>query len=240
MVAAPVLEHPLPGDADAGSVRYRAHSDVYRPHDDTWLLMEAVVDAWTDPAPPSPGAAPRLAAPRLAAPRLLEVGTGTGIVACAAALSGPPDGRVVATDVNPRAVELALANADLNGVADRVAVARADLARGLRVEAFDLVAFNPPYLPTGPGDGVAGPIGLAVDGGVTGTDVAERFLGDLGDLPGNGPPVLMVASSLQDRAVLEEAAARAGRRLRVEATRKVPWETLTVLRVDRPGPSGPL
>lgn len=225
MVPEPVLEHPLPGDP--GAVRYRAHPDVYRPHDDTWLLMEAVVDAWTDPTPPSPGAAPRL----------LEVGTGTGIVACAAALAGPPDGRVVATDANPRAVRLARANARLNGVADRTAVAVADLARGLHVEAFDLVAFNPPYLPTGPGDGVAGPLGLAVDGGVTGTDVAERFLGDL---PGDGPPVLMVASSLQDRAVLEEAAARAGRRLSVEATRRVPWETLTVLRIDRPGASGPL
>lgn len=159
--------------------------------------------------------------------RLLEVGTGTGVVACAAALAAPAL-EVVACDLARSALRRARANARLNGVQDRVEVVQADLARGLRMEAFDLVAFNPPYLPTGPEDGVVGPIHAALDGGPDGTSVARPFLEAL---PPDGPPVLMVASSLQERPVLEAAAAGAGRSLeRVRAT-KVSFETLEVLRV---------
>lgn len=52
---------------------------------------------------------------------LLDVGTGTGILAIAAALL-EPSSRVVAIDVDPIAVGVARENAETNGVADRVEI----------------------------------------------------------------------------------------------------------------------
>jgi ribosomal protein L11 methyltransferase len=53
-------------------------------------------------------------------PRALDVGTGSGVLAIAAALLGVP--AVIALDVDPDAVAAAAANAARNGVADRVRV----------------------------------------------------------------------------------------------------------------------
>lgn len=75
----------------------------------------------------------RVAAPA-APPSVLDVGTGSGILAIAAALLGA--GRVWAVDVDPVAVEAATANAALNGVAERIQVERGGPDRLLeRLEA---------------------------------------------------------------------------------------------------------
>lgn len=57
--------------------------------------------------------------------RVLDVGTGSGILAVAAALLGASE--VTALDIDPLAVRIARQNADINGVADRVHVHYAEL-----------------------------------------------------------------------------------------------------------------
>lgn len=98
---------------------------VYRPAEDSYLLLEAV----------EVGGSP-----------FLELGTGTGLVALHAARQVD----AVATDVNPHAVRLARANARKNGLS--LQVIRTDLFAGV-CGAFDTVAFNPPYLPVRTGAG---------------------------------------------------------------------------------------
>lgn len=100
---------------------------VYRPSDDSRLLLEAVTRGRGD--------------------RFLEVGTGTGLVALHAARLGP----AVATDANEAAVRLARANALRNRLP--LQVVRTNLAAGVR-GPFDVVAFNPPYLEGRPRDEV--------------------------------------------------------------------------------------
>ncbi len=56
---------------------------------------------------------------------ILDVGTGTGILAIAAAKAGA--GRVIAVDLDDAAVKQAQYNAEINGVSDRVAVRSSDL-----------------------------------------------------------------------------------------------------------------
>ncbi len=70
--------------------------------------------------------------------RVLDLGTGSGILAIAAAKLGAD--RVLALDNDPQAVRIAWQNVQRNGVADRVQVAEGSLsrARGL----FDLVVVN--------------------------------------------------------------------------------------------------
>lgn len=69
-----------------------------------------------------------------------DVGTGSGILAIAAALLGAR--RVTAVDIDELAVRTAGENAKRNGVADRVVVVRGDLLDNLAGSGADLVVAN--------------------------------------------------------------------------------------------------
>jgi len=73
--------------------------------------------------------------------RVLDMGTGSGVNAVLAARQGA---RVVAVDINPRALEAAAANAESNGVADLVEVRFSDVFSEVE-GAFDLIMFDPPF-----------------------------------------------------------------------------------------------
>lgn len=90
---------------------------------------------------------------------VLELGTGTGVLAAVLARRGAV--RVTATDVNPRAVACARANLDRLGVGERCEVVEADLWLAVSettestestesTDAADIVVFNPPWLPGTP------------------------------------------------------------------------------------------
>ncbi|CAM5410704.1 methyltransferase [Corynebacterium variabile] len=90
---------------------------------------------------------------------VLELGTGTGVLAAVLARRGAV--RVTATDVNPRAVACARANLDRLGVGERCEVVEADLWPAVSettettdaadaADAADIVVFNPPWLPGTP------------------------------------------------------------------------------------------
>jgi len=79
-------------------------------------------------------------------PRALDVGTGSGAVALALCAEHPSV-RVVATDVDARALELARRNAVRLHVADRVEFLRSDLFDDLPGGArFEVIVSNPPYI----------------------------------------------------------------------------------------------
>jgi methyltransferase family protein len=72
----------------------------------------------------------------------LDLGTGCGVLALTLARHA---GRVVATDVNPRAVEFGRRSARLSGIAN-VEWRVGDWYEPVRGERFDLIACNPPYV----------------------------------------------------------------------------------------------
>jgi release factor glutamine methyltransferase len=78
---------------------------------------------------------------------VLDLGTGAGLIGVLAARRGH---RVVATDVVETHAKCARANALLNGVGDRVEVCVGDLFAPVADETFDVIATNPPQLPTPP------------------------------------------------------------------------------------------
>ncbi len=73
---------------------------------------------------------------------VLDLGTGTGILAIFCADKAE---KVIATDINPKAVELAKNNVKLNKKTN-VEVRWGDLFEPIN-EKFDLILFNPPYIP---------------------------------------------------------------------------------------------
>ncbi|MFC6286908.1 methyltransferase [Nocardioides sp. GCM10027113] len=72
----------------------------------------------------------------------LDLGTGCGVQALHLAAHS---GRVVATDVNERALRIARLNAALNGF-DRIDVRAGSFFEPVRGERFDLIATNPPFV----------------------------------------------------------------------------------------------
>jgi ribosomal protein L11 methyltransferase len=71
---------------------------------------------------------------------LLDVGTGTGILAIAA-VKLRPGSRVVGFDLDPEAIEVALENAAINGVADEIEIEVNKLG-SYHGQEFDLVLAN--------------------------------------------------------------------------------------------------
>lgn len=113
--------------------------------------------------------------------RVLDVGTGSGCIACAIAAERG-DARVVATDVSAAAAALARRNAALLGLAGRVTVVVADLCSGLR-GGWDVVVANPPYLPSAMIPGLEPEVAqhepaTAVDGGPDGLAVMGPLIAD--------------------------------------------------------------
>ncbi|MGZ4931556.1 MAG: HemK2/MTQ2 family protein methyltransferase [Halobacteriota archaeon] len=138
--------------------------EVYEPADDTYLLLEA---ACKEVRPTD---------------SVLEVGTGCGLVAKVLAKRAR---YVIATDINPHAV----VNARLNGVN----AVQADLFGDLDYK-FDLVVFNPPYLPTG-SDASNDWYAKALDGGAMGHEVILTFLSRVsGHLTPRGRALILISS----------------------------------------------
>ncbi|GDX82720.1 hypothetical protein LBMAG42_45310 [Deltaproteobacteria bacterium] len=116
--------------------------------------------------------------------RWLEIGTGSGVVACALARA---EARVTASDIDPAAVRNARLNAALTGV--MVDVREGDLFAPVAGERFDVVVAN---LPFWPGNGGGLPLGRAFSGG---EDFAllRRFVAEFGGIAPTAYTVLSEA-----------------------------------------------
>lgn len=110
-------------------LRLRLTPDVLVPRPETELLVE-----WALELVPQP---------RL----VVDVGTGSGCIACAIAVERPA-ARVVAVDRSAAAAAVARSNAGAVGVADRVSVVVGDLVAALGGACADLVVANLPYVAT--------------------------------------------------------------------------------------------
>jgi HemK-related putative methylase len=87
----------------------------------------------------------------LSGQRVAEIGTGSGILALAAARAGASD--VVAIDVNVNAARSAKENARLNGFDDRVSVVCSNLLTAIAPRSlFDVILSNPPFFNGEPRD----------------------------------------------------------------------------------------
>jgi release factor glutamine methyltransferase len=200
------------------SVKTKRARSVYPPREDSFLLL------------PFANVAPGTS--------VLEVGTGAGAVALAAARCGA---RVVATDRNPEALRWVRAAARAERL--DVATVRTDLAAGLG--RFDRILANPPYLPTRPAERDPDRwANLALDGGPDGCQVFARLVRSLPDHLALGGSAYVVGSSLQDPRAL--AAIRAEWRGRggdqaVVAERRLEGERLVVWRfgLGRRAPANP-
>ena len=125
--------------------------------------------------------------------RVLDVCTGSGLLAVTAALCGA---RATAVDVSRRAVLCAALNARINGV--RVRGLRGDLFAPVEGECLDAIVANPPYLPAEDDElPMRGPA-RAWDAGRDGRALLDRLCAKAPDHLAPGGVLLVVHSSLCD------------------------------------------
>lgn len=91
----------------------------------------------------------------------LELGVGSGCISISLLLHRKAL-KMLAVDINPRALTLARRNAQRHGVTDRLHILGSDLFSGIRPFPFDFILSNPPYIPAHAWDSL--PEGVRLEG----------------------------------------------------------------------------
>jgi len=189
--------------------KLRTCNNVYAPDDDSYILIEAVdnIDNTFNTA--------------------LDMCCGTGIIGIYAANKS---NKLTFCDILPDAVECAKMNCNIFGInADFIV---SDLFENVK-EKFDLIMFNPPYLPTNKNTRIKGKLNVALDGGANGRQIIDRFIHEFeAHLTVNGK-VLMVSSSLSNTDKTVQTLINKGYIVKRVAEKSLFFEKLTVLLVAR-------
>ncbi len=142
--------------------------DVLIPRDDTEVLAQRAID---------------LAAGLGEGCRVLDLCSGSGCVGIAVA-AGAPACRVVLADWSEDAVRVGRQNVRRNGLSGRITCVKANAleAPATALWAFDVIASNPPYIPTGDIAGLDASVRdyephMALDGGADGLDFYRAIAG---------------------------------------------------------------
>ena len=174
------LQHLL-GHWDFFGRTFKTDRRALIPRSETELLVEAVLK--------------RLASLEPKTTRLLDVGTGSGILAITFALE-QPELEVVAADISDDALALAQENAERLGVSQRIMFRRSDLLDQID-GSFDWIVANLPYIPTADISGLQREVRfdpvLALDGGEDGLAIVRRLIESI---PGKIAPDGVVALEL--------------------------------------------
>ncbi|MGE0227585.1 MAG: peptide chain release factor N(5)-glutamine methyltransferase [Dehalococcoidia bacterium] len=195
------------GRRECYGLTFEVAPGVLIPRPDTETLIEAALDAVR--------ANPH--ARRLV--NVVDVGTGSGVIALAVARHAPT-AKVYAVDASTEALAIAGRNRRRLGLTDRVVLLAGDLLEALPVPA-DIVVANLPYIPTADVDRLAPEVRdweprAALDGGPDGLDVIRALVEELpAHLAGEAAVLLEVGhDQAPEVARLLEAALGAPARLR--------------------------
>ncbi len=153
---------------------------------------------------------------------VLDLGCGTGIQAVFAAEKAR---KVVATDVNPLAVKCTWINALINGVAGKVEVRLGDLFEPVKGEVFDLIIFNPPYLPVNP----QGDLDRAWAAGAN-LELLKRFLAEVASHMHRESLLEVVFSTLSNLNWFLKGLRRAGLKPSIAKVKRLPFEKLVLIK----------
>ena len=136
-----------------GRAALRAHFLLLRRHRHRRLVLEELAGIWLVVLPdvfnPTLFFSSELLAEVIAGEAqfiegkvVLEVGTGTGLLALLAARRAE---RAIGVDINPEAVRALRINALVNHLEEKVEARQGDLFAAVVGERFDVIIFNPPY-----------------------------------------------------------------------------------------------
>lgn len=182
---------------------------VFSPPSDSWLLVDVMRER---------GLAREV--------EVLDVFTGSGVLAVAAALQGAAD--VTAVDVSRRAVLTARLNGLLNGV--RVRALRGDIFAPVGGRRFGLIVANPPYVPGESHELPATGASRAWEGGRDGRLLVDRLCAEAPRHLAPGGRLLMIQSSLTGEVASLERLHASGLEAETVARRRGPLGPIVTAR----------
>ena len=156
------MSQVLWGRIMSGDIQY----SVYEAAEDTFLLAKQVLTQTANSA--------------------LEMGVGSGLTTVALARIAE---HVVGTDINLEAIRRTRERLRLEGPAAEVDLVCCSSAQPFSDSCFDLVVFNPPYLPSSSNEDIA------VDGGIQGIEVSLEMLDQGSRTLRKGGKILLASSS---------------------------------------------
>ncbi len=186
----------------------KVYDDVYEPREDSYLVKEVVES--------------------FAAGKVLDMGTGSGILAITAAGMDSVES-VVAVDINSKAIDYAKKGAEEldDHEKKKLKFKKSDLFGKLK-ERFDTIIFNPPYLPDEKGHK-----DMALDGGKNGYELITRFLETVNDHLTQPGVVLLLFSSYSKKEKIDEAIVDNCLISEKVAEKKIGMETLYVYKIEK-------
>lgn len=154
----------ISGDAAFRHIVVKTRKGVLIPRPETEVLVDAVIESLAS----------------VENPMVLEVGCGTGCIACS--LAREIGAQVTATDISSEAVECALNNVEMLGLEDLVTIVECDCVEGIE-GSFDCIVSNPPYIPSAelpelPREVIGFEPALALDGGEDGLVFFDRLVAE--------------------------------------------------------------
>ena len=186
-----------------GEMEFEVPESVYYPREDSELLANHIESL------------------ELHGKSVLEAGCGSGFLSIMAAKHGA---KVTSVDINEEAVETTRANAETNQV--QLNAFKSDLFSSVEGK-FDLIIFNPPYLPVEPEEKDP-----TYAGGATGRETIERFAAGVKSHLNPAGRVLIVISSLTGEKEVIELFEKQGMKISIASREKIPWEELIVILAD--------
>ncbi len=192
-------------------MRVETTENVYRPAEDSFLIADQI--------------------PYYTSKRTLDIGTGCGLLAL---ISADTAQEVIATDINPFAVKCAKKNAELNGLDHKISVLAGNLFDPIKTgKRFDLVTFNPPYLPDFDTSTDRDYLQSAWNGGRDGRLVTNRFLDQAPRFLQRDGNLLLVQSSLGGIQPIINKLHRNNFKVEIIASKHIHFEDIVVLRCRR-------
>ena len=173
---------------------------VYEPSEDTFLLAEAALSEIVN------------------SERVLEVGCGSGLIS--AIIRSNTGASILGIDINPFAVKCSKENG--------VETIRCDLLGPIKGK-FDIILFNPPYLPTNEDERTEGWLNVALDGGNDGREIINRFIKEANDCLEDKGKILLLVSSLSGIEDIKSSIQSLGYSVREKVTERFDFEQLVVL-----------
>ena len=181
---------------------------VYSPSEDSWLLESAILKE------------------KLNGLNCLDMGTGSGVQSKAMIEAGAE--KVTAVDINPDAIREAKKNN--SKLIDKITFFEGNLFSFIHnnpSELFDLIAFNPPYVPS---DDIKW---KDTDGGKNGREIIDIFISEFDKYLVKGGVLLLLVSSLNNEKEIVEALDKKGFVSQIILEKKLFFEKLFVIRSVR-------
>jgi release factor glutamine methyltransferase len=187
------------------NLELRIDEGVYEPAEDSLMLLEG--------------------AGKFRPRRALEIGTGCGLTAISLSRAGCPF--VVGTDISAEAIDCASANA--GNLSPDVHLIKCDLFGPIDT-TFELVLFNPPYIPVENTSGEE----IFWAGGQGGRELIDRFIEDLDPRLSENGRALLIQSSHNDLDRTRSIAGKQGFDLDIISSRPFFFEKLYEVELFRP------